>query len=298
MLLLSSLAAGLATAPIAAAHFNRIAEYGLMANLLAVPLMGMVVMPAGVIAAVLAPLGLAQPALWVMGQGTAFILWVAGFVSGLEGAVQAVPTPPGAVLPVLALGGIAALIGRRLWLRGTGAALVLGALLLWGGAARPALLIAGDGALVGVMGDQGRVLSKPKGAGFVAQSWLEDDGDLAGQEAAFARGGVDAMRGEWRGQLGQHPLVHMTGKTAPDRAAAFCAGAAEGTLVVLNGDWPEGAARNGCDVFDLTRLERTGALAVSLTDGGLEMTAARDVAGDRLWNRKVRRSGARLAARQ
>ncbi|MEZ5772848.1 MAG: ComEC/Rec2 family competence protein [Defluviimonas denitrificans] len=94
MLLLSSLAAGLATAPIAAAHFNRIAEYGLIANLLAVPLMGMVVMPAGVIAAVLAPLGLAQPALWVMGQGTAFILWVAGIVSGLEGAVQAVPTPP------------------------------------------------------------------------------------------------------------------------------------------------------------------------------------------------------------
>jgi competence protein ComEC len=149
------------------------------------------------------------------------------------------------------------------------------------------------------MGDQGRVLSKPKGAGFVAQSWLEDDGDLAGQEAAFARGGAEAVRGEWRGQFGQYALIHMTGKTAPDRAAAFCAEAVEGTLVVLNGDWPEGAARNGCDVFDLTRLKRTGALAVSLTDGGLEMTAARDVAGDRIWNRKGRaRPGARLAARQ
>ena len=91
----------------------------------------------------------------------------------------------------------------------------------------------------------------------------------------------------------------MTGKTAPGRAAAFCAEAAEGTLVVLNGDWPKGAARNGCDVFDRMRLKRTGALAVSLTDGGLEMTAARDVAGDRLWNRKGRaRPGARLAARQ
>ncbi len=299
MLLLSSLAAGLATAPIAAAHFNRIAEYGLIANLLAVPLMGMVVMPAGVIAAVLAPLGLAQPALWVMGQGTAFILSVAVWVSGLDGAVQAVPTPPGAVLPVLALGGIAALVGRRLWLRGTGGARALTALILWAGAGRPALLIAGDGALVGVMGDQGRVLSKPKGAGFVAQSWLEDDGDLAGQDAAFARGGAEAVRGEWRGQFGQYALIHLTGKTASDRAAAFCAEAVEGALVVLNGDWPEGAARNGCDVFDLRRLKRTGALAVSLTDGGLEMTAARDVAGDRIWNRKGRaRPGARLAARQ
>ncbi|MBC7141686.1 MAG: ComEC/Rec2 family competence protein, partial [Rhodobacteraceae bacterium] len=70
MLLLSSMAAGFATAPIAAAHFNRIAEYGLLANFLAVPLMGIVVMPAGVVAALLSGIGLAGPALWVMEKGT------------------------------------------------------------------------------------------------------------------------------------------------------------------------------------------------------------------------------------
>ena len=49
---LSSLVAGVATAPIAAAHFNRVPHYGLVANLLAVPVMGSVVMPGAVVAAI------------------------------------------------------------------------------------------------------------------------------------------------------------------------------------------------------------------------------------------------------
>jgi ComEC/Rec2-related protein len=55
---LCSLVAGLATAPVAAAHFHRMAEYGLLANLLSMPLMGTVVMPGAVIAAALWPVGL------------------------------------------------------------------------------------------------------------------------------------------------------------------------------------------------------------------------------------------------
>ncbi len=39
-LVLSSVLAGLATAPLAAAHFNRFTDYGLLANLLTVPAMG------------------------------------------------------------------------------------------------------------------------------------------------------------------------------------------------------------------------------------------------------------------
>ena len=56
-LLFSSLIAGFATAPFAAAHFNRIAEYGLVANLMSVPVMGLAVMPSAVVAGLLAPWG-------------------------------------------------------------------------------------------------------------------------------------------------------------------------------------------------------------------------------------------------
>ena len=50
MLVISSLVAGLATSPIAAAHFSRAAQYGLAANLLVVPIVGALVMPAGAFA--------------------------------------------------------------------------------------------------------------------------------------------------------------------------------------------------------------------------------------------------------
>jgi competence protein ComEC len=298
MLVLSSLAAGTATAPIAAVHFNRIAEYGLIANFAAVPIMGLIVMPAGVIAAVLATFGLAGPALWAMGVGTTLILQVANHVAALDGAVRAVPTPPSMVLPLLGLGGVAAFIARPLWLRSGGAALAAVAFALWVGAERPALLIAGDGGLVGVMGEEGRILSKPKGGGFIAKNWLEDDGDPALQDDAFVRGGTAAKRGTWQGRFGDRPIYHLTGKTAPERAAALCATAAPGTMMVLNGDWPEGADRHGCEVFDQSRLRRTGALAFRNPDEGTAIITARQVAGERLWNSRAADRRQRLAAAQ
>ncbi|WP_347853761.1 ComEC/Rec2 family competence protein [Planktomarina sp.] len=53
----SAVVAGLATAPIAAAHFNILPHYGVLANVVAVPIMGFVVMPSAILAAALAPLG-------------------------------------------------------------------------------------------------------------------------------------------------------------------------------------------------------------------------------------------------
>ena len=69
VLVISSGVAGLATAPIGAAHFNSIAHYGLVANLLSVPLMGLVIIPSAVLAAILAPFGLEEVGLWAMGFG-------------------------------------------------------------------------------------------------------------------------------------------------------------------------------------------------------------------------------------
>ncbi len=285
MLILSSMAAGFATTPIAAAHFNRIAEFGLLANLIAVPLMGMIVMPAGVVAAVLAPLGLALPALWVMGIGSGLILGAGAWVAGLEGAVAAVATPPEGVLALLTLGGFAALVGGALWLRGAGVAAAALALVLWAGAGRPDLLVSGDGTLTGVMGEAGRALSKPKGAGFVAKSWLEDDGDTALQEAAFVRPGFAGGKGDLSADVRGQMLRHFTGKGAAERARAACR---DNAFVVLAAEW-EGPVPTACTVYDTRRLRETGALAVHAGPDGLRIVTARDAAGTRLWNRRPER---------
>ncbi|MCV2864671.1 ComEC/Rec2 family competence protein [Defluviimonas sp. WL0075] len=284
-LCLSSLSAGLATAPIAGAHFNRIAEYGFAANLAAVPLMGLAVMPAGVLAALLAPLGLAAPALWVMEAGCRAILAVAGWITALDGAVIPVPAPASAVLPLMSLGALILALTRRRGLQLAGAAAVVAGIALWSSADRPALLVAAEGKLVGVMTEGGRALSKPLGAGFVASSWLEDDGDGADQETAFGRGAFTGPRGQVAAGFGPRRLWHLTGKTGMRRAGELCR---SDTIVVLDGYWHGG--RPDCLLFDAQSLARSGALAISMEGGDLRITAARDISGRRLWNDRVLRA--------
>ena len=64
--LVSSVVAGLATAPIAAIHFNQISQIGYIAILLAVPVIALIVAPAAVIALALSPLHLAPVGCWVL----------------------------------------------------------------------------------------------------------------------------------------------------------------------------------------------------------------------------------------
>ena len=116
-LIFSSVLAGAVTGPFAAAHFNRFTDYGLVANLLTVPVMS-VLMAAGALAALLAPFGLAAPALWVMELSARWILFVAHWVAGLEGAVTPIVAPGPWVLPLITLAGCWLVLmrgrGRRL----------------------------------------------------------------------------------------------------------------------------------------------------------------------------------------
>ncbi len=267
---ISSAVAGLATAPVAAAHFNQFAHYGLIANLAAVPLMGVLVIPAGVVAAVLMPVGLEAAALWVMGLGVRWILSVAGTVAEFEGARGTVISPDWQVLPLIAAG----LAGFVLWqgrARVVGLAPVALGFALWIGTERPAVLIADNGALVGIMGAQGRALSKPRGGGFVAQNWLENDGDPASQEEAAVR---------WSDLGEQWKIRHVTGKVSVRTLSC-----ATDEVIVTNADAPDGLP---CTVYDPARLKSEGAVALYKGKAGqsVKTKTARQVSGERLWNRR------------
>lgn len=272
---LSSGVAGLATAPIGAAHFNTLSDYGLLANLLSVPVMGTVVMPAAVAAALLVPFGLDWIAFEIMRLGTQWILAVAHWVSGLEGARTWVQAPPELVLPLFALAALFWICwqGR---LRHVGALGMVGALGLWGLTDRPDILIAESGGLVGIMTPEGRSLSKPKGDGFVARVWLENDGDDTTQQLASGR------PGPWTGltaQIGGTTLVHATGralKTLPTTCAL------DEVWIVPKALSPKPSGP--CQVFDAEVLRHSGAVAVYVEADKLRFVSARDKAGTRLWN--------------
>ncbi|MBO6853932.1 MAG: ComEC/Rec2 family competence protein [Marivivens sp.] len=204
----SSLIAGLATAPVALAHFNMSAQYGLLANVLAVPLMGTVVMPGAIFAA------MAVAALW------------------------------------------------------------------WAGTERPPVLVADTGGLIGWLGPEGRVLSKPQGDGFSADVWLENDGAPVAQEVAAAKAGfVREGRRVTLDLPNGARVVLVTGKRALAELGGGCAGA---DVLIANTEDPR--AMRPCDRYDAVRLRQTGALAISPLQGGLDVVTARARAGRRLWH--------------
>ena len=281
--LISSFVAGAATAPIGAAHFNQIAHYGLLANMLTVPLMGILVMPAAVVAAVLYPLGLAWIGLGIMRFGVLWILWVAEWISGLDGAISHVATPMAAVLPLIGLG----MLWLILWqgrLRYLGVFVALIGLGLWGMTTRPAVLISTSGGLVGLMGPQGRAFSKPRGDSFSARNWLENDGDAGvTQSEAAQRVGFSGEKGIRRFEVSGQKFVHFTGKGAQGRLAAECVA---GVWVITSATFsrPELEGEPACTMIDAKSLKQTGALAIYADKAGLRVVSTRAGGGRRFWN--------------
>ncbi|SNS76990.1 ComEC/Rec2 family competence protein [Tropicimonas sediminicola] len=275
---LSSAVAGAATAPYSAAHFNRLADYGLLANLASVPLMGALVMPAAVTAAVLWPFGLAAPAFWAMQMGLEWILYVADRVAGMDGAVTHVISPGDAVLPLLTLGFLFTLIwcGRMRWI-GLGAVAV--ALALWTQASRPDALIADTGGLVGIMGPDGRALSRPRGDGFAAQVWLENDGDGGDQASAAVRTGFTGPPHDRRAALGDTAVRHLAGKTGLKELGERC-----GPGVIVTNVEVETRPAGPCWLLDPVDLRATGAVALRIRDGGLEVETVAERSGQRMWS--------------
>src|SRR5262249_42726818 len=93
-LLLVSLLAGTATIPYVAYHFHRISPYGVIANLMAMPVVSAWVMPAGIVGLISMPLGFDGLCWRLMGQGIDWMisvaLWVTSFSrsAGPDGGVR------------------------------------------------------------------------------------------------------------------------------------------------------------------------------------------------------------------
>ena len=188
----TSVIAGLATAPAAAYHFNRVAPLGLIANLAAMPVFSLIAMPAGVVALCLMPFGLADLPLGVMDQGLGIILAIAHTVTdwtGNAGAVGAIP----AASALLGAGGLLWLaIFTAPW-RLAGIGFLAAGLAVAPLAPRFDLLVAGDGGTVAARGPDGRLAILGDTDGFAAAIWLQADGDPRIPGEAVAGGRCDPL---------------------------------------------------------------------------------------------------------
>lgn len=87
-IVVTSLVAGVATGIFASYHFGRVAPYGLLANLLALPVVSLMVMPLAVLAMVLMPFGLHGPVFALMARGVELVILVAQWVASLSPPVH------------------------------------------------------------------------------------------------------------------------------------------------------------------------------------------------------------------
>jgi len=114
----TTLVASAATAPFALYHFGQIATFGIIANLVAVPLAALWIMPAAVVSICMMPFGWELPFLWMMGQGIELLLLVSTSISNLSNATFGIAYFPTTSLVFLVLGGLliclSGNIGRRL----------------------------------------------------------------------------------------------------------------------------------------------------------------------------------------
>ncbi len=114
-LFMTSALAGAASTPYAAYHFGHVQFYFVLANLVAVPMTALWVLPEGLLALGLMPFGMERLALLPMGWGIGVILWLARHVAALPASSIAVRAMPLWALGVLSLGLIWLCLRRGAW---------------------------------------------------------------------------------------------------------------------------------------------------------------------------------------
>src|SRR5215470_10316612 len=176
-LIFASLVAGAGTTPYAAYHFHRMAPYGVLANLLAMPIVSAWIMPAGMLGLVAMPFGFDDPLWKLMGMGIEWMDAIALWVASLPGAVGRVPAF-GAGPLLLCTAGLVMLCLMRSPLRWGGAATIVAAVLWAFATPLPDVLIAPNGDLAAVRGADGRLaIIKKSGDAFAVKEWLAADAD-------------------------------------------------------------------------------------------------------------------------
>jgi competence protein ComEC len=169
----ASFVAGLGSSFFAAYHFNRVADYALVANLLAAPLVDFLIMPLTVLAFLLMPLGLEILALTPMVWCVDLLIALARWVAGWPDAVGIVPAMPVWGLAAITVGGLWLCLWQRRW-RWLGViGLLIGTASPWL-ITRPDMLVGSDGRLIAARAVDGRYyLTSTPPRGFAAESWWE-----------------------------------------------------------------------------------------------------------------------------
>ncbi len=283
--ILISLVAGLATDPFAIYHFQRFSVYALPANLIAAPIMSFLVAPAAAAAAVLAPFGLADPALELMASALDLIAAIGATFGGRPEALRALPLPPDGAFILC----VFAMLWACLWrgaVRWLGLFPFVASIAIYVDAPRPAAAFDADLRAVFIR------------AGDAGEPWRLLRG---GERSTYARDRLGAMLGLAAPRLERLSTpegcneAHCVIAVGPDVFVlvrdnpAFDAACLPGAVVLARRDAPEGFAQR-CQLralIDAVSLARDGGGFLYAEGDALRIERARRAGARRPWTTQV-----------
>lgn len=284
-IILTTLIASAAVAPFAAYHFHKSQQFAVLANLIAVPICNVIVMPAALATFIAMPFGLEAGPLWIMGQGIDGMIWCARSVAALPGAVAFLPQMPVAAFGLMLSGGLWLTLWRQRW-RLLGALPIIAGLLLAPFHRPPDILAGGDGELIALRGAHSGQLDvlPTRGNRYELSRWLEADGDARDVEKAMS---IKALNCD---SLGCAKRLKGVLVALPRHQAALGEDCRKATIIITNLTVPRwcGAGRLGRKallIIDRRAMRDRGTHAIRIFGGAIELETVAGRRGLRPWTK-------------
>ncbi len=280
-----SLVAGLATGPFAIQHFNRIANFGVFANLSADLVASVVMMPALAIALLceLVGHGLALPALFVAGWAAKTVIALGHLFATAPGAAATATAAPQVALLASYFGILFVCLWSG-WLRWLGLPLAA-AVTLWPRPPAPLIWVASDGADAAIAVQGREVALRPGVRAYATDLWAQRRGLTVPADMLTARGAMfDCDYWSCAARPGVRPALGIwwtRRQPKPDRLAELCSAS---DILVLRADV---TLPNACrDVLVLRPgdFAAGGAAEIFATKDGWRLAWAQPLRGQRPWS--------------
>jgi competence protein ComEC len=274
-LVVVSLLAGFATTLFAAFHFHRLAPYGVLANLLAMPVVSAWVMPMGIFGLVAMPFGF-DGVFWnLMAVGVDWMITVALLVADLPGAVGRVAAFGTGPL-LLGSAGLVVLCLLRSPLRLAGIVLLASASWWAARTPQPDVLVAADGQTLAVRGGDGRLSIIRSGNDiFAVRQWLAADADGRAPTDPVIAGMIRCDAAGCVARLGDGGVIALARSVE-----AFEEDCRRAAVVVSPRVAPSHCAAL---LIDRNVLQQTGAVTLRRVGDGFVMSRVRQPGHDRPW---------------
>ena len=281
----TTIIASIAVAPIAAFHFHKSQQYSVLANLIAVPVCNLVVMPAALLAFLLMPLGLEALPLKAMGQGIDVMTWCAKTVAALPGAVSRLPSFSTTAFGLIVMGGLWLCLWQRAW-RWLGIVLIAAGIAYAPFQPRPNLLVGRDGKLVALRDGHGQFnIIYGRRTKFELEQWLAHDGDNRQPSDIRNKAGFRCDRTGCTARLATKPIAISR------HPASLRDDCTRSTVLILPYPEPAGCASAMTAIWDFWDIRKKGTHAYYIGGNGLgRLHTVADDRGNRPWSRAHYRS--------